>query len=83
MPLRESSTGGGTHNSQMLICHQRIGQRERDKKDRSMWCSLDAEAWCFDCGYYVCSMHHVTRHLNHRTQQASDEDRRHHDRRAL
>ena len=64
------------HPAQLLICHQRIaadfrvheGRRERVDQ----FCSLEAFAWCFDCGFYVCDIHLAARHVAHRTQLRSE-----------
>lgn len=57
-----------THPAQLLICHELIGLRERDKHDRRRFCDLKARAWCFDCGYYVCSTHRLARHGDHNVE---------------
>lgn len=38
------------------------------RSEEQQWCSLSAQAWCFDCGYYVCDIHAASRHSIHRTK---------------
>lgn len=56
------------HGAQLRICHEHIGEAERDKQGRYQWCELPASDWCFDCGFYVCEMHASTRHEFHQRQ---------------
>ena len=56
------------HRAQLLICHEKIAapppQPVREPTG-TQFCSLAAAAWCFDCGFYVCSIHHVANHISH------------------
>ena len=61
------------HATSLRICHERIGERERDKHGRYGWCSLTAHGWCFDDSAYFCEIHLAANHQRHHVQLVTDE----------
>lgn len=65
------------HPNDLLICHQKIAADIRVHEGRwvrsEQFCSLAAFAWCFDCDQYVCEIHLLARHDDHRTQTRAEE----------
>ena len=58
------------HRAQLLLCHEKIAGRHHPGghvKEGIQFCNLSAYAWCFDCDYYVCDIHLMSRHEGHNT----------------
>lgn len=58
------------HPTQLSLCHQKIAGPYfvRASERKAQFCSLRAHAWCFQCGYYVCGDHLISRHDRHDVQ---------------
>lgn len=59
------------HRAQLRVCHELIYSQVVDKDGvlpepkGAQYCSLHDVWWCYECGYYVCEIHAVSRHSLH------------------
>lgn len=58
------------HRAQLRICHEPIAvPRALRLVRRRQFCSLTDVRWCYNCDYYVCSIHVQARHVGHRMEE--------------